>query len=71
METGRWCVDCQQVWLVTVIEAGQGEFGCPACGGETRPERRGGRDRRTTGSLYRVWDPESRTGLDRRNRATG
>ena len=66
MDIGRWCVNCEQVWQVTGIEVGTGDFHCPACGGKTRPERRNGLDRRSMGTLYRVWDPESRIRIDRR-----
>jgi len=43
---------------------------CEQCGGELRPDRRRSEERRRGGRLHRAWDPEPRSGVDRR-RALG
>jgi hypothetical protein len=66
MNVKLWCTDCGRTWPAEAQES-PGEGVCPVCGGGLRPDRRGTSDRR--GRLQRMWDPEPRTGVDRRRRS--
>jgi hypothetical protein len=58
-----WCAVCLRV--TEALGTASSER-CERCGGELRPDRRGAGERRRSGRLQRSWDPEPRTGTDRR-----